>query len=149
MGSEMCIRDRFLTGTTLRAQNVGIGTTTPGAKLMVVGNPGAPTLNILPDSTSGMNPTIRANDNGRVGIGTTSPGARLMVIGTDGAPTLNILHDGMNPTDPAIRVNDNGRVGIGTTSPGARFMVVGTDGCLLYTSPSPRDLSTSRMPSSA
>ena len=26
---------------------------------------------------------------------------------------------------------------------------VGTTGCLLYTSPSPRDLSTSRMPSSA
>jgi len=79
----------FFVGT-LRAQNVGIGTTTPGAKLMVVGNPGAPTLNILPDSASGMNPTIRANDNGRVGIGTTSPGARLMVIGTDGAPSLNI-----------------------------------------------------------
>ena len=128
----------LLTGTTLSAQNVGIGTTTPGAKLMVVGNPGAPTLNILPDSTSGMNPTIRANDNGRVGIGTTSPGARLMVIGTDGAPTLNILHDGMNPTDLAIRVNDNGRVGVGTTSP-----------CLLYTSPSPRDRQKSRMPSSA
>ena len=27
--------------------------------------------------------------------------------------------------------------------------VVGNKGCLLYTSPSPRDLSTSRMPSSA
>ena len=26
---------------------------------------------------------------------------------------------------------------------------MGTEGCLLYTSPSPRDLSTSRMPSSA
>ena len=39
---------------------------------------------------------------------------------------------------------------------GLRFAVienefgdVGMDGCLLYTSPSPRDLSTSRMPSSA
>ena len=29
------------------------------------------------------------------------------------------------------------------------FNVTGTDTCLLYTSPSPRDLSTSRMPSSA
>ena len=27
--------------------------------------------------------------------------------------------------------------------------VIGPNGCLLYTSPSPRDLSTSRMPSSA
>ena len=38
---------------------------------------------------------------------------------------------------------------------GANILVSGTtvfksnDGCLLYTSPSPRDLSTSRMPSSA
>ena len=29
------------------------------------------------------------------------------------------------------------------------IMLPGIDGCLLYTSPSPRDLSTSRMPSSA
>ena len=31
----------------------------------------------------------------------------------------------------------------------AFFLVVGSRTCLLYTSPSPRDLSTSRMPSSA
>ena len=30
-----------------------------------------------------------------------------------------------------------------------RYPTAGTDSCLLYTSPSPRDLSTSRMPSSA
>ena len=29
------------------------------------------------------------------------------------------------------------------------FVLLGVGGCLLYTSPSPRDLSTSRMPSSA
>ena len=36
--------------------------------------------------------------------------------------------------------------------PGDELVVTGTatpNGCLLYTSPSPRDLSTSRMPSSA
>ena len=32
---------------------------------------------------------------------------------------------------------------------GLCIKIVGTRGCLLYTSPSPRDLSTSRMPSSA
>ena len=49
----------------------------------------------------------------------------------------------------AIGINDNGDVLLGdllfevnrTDNPGTR--------CLLYTSPSPRDLSTSRMPSSA
>ena len=33
--------------------------------------------------------------------------------------------------------------------PRAEIMIGKFDGCLLYTSPSPRDLSTSRMPSSA
>ena len=33
--------------------------------------------------------------------------------------------------------------------PGRRTVMVATSACLLYTSPSPRDLSTSRMPSSA
>ena len=32
---------------------------------------------------------------------------------------------------------------------GRRIYLCGNGGCLLYTSPSPRDLSTSRMPSSA
>ena len=32
---------------------------------------------------------------------------------------------------------------------GEHVAIMGDNGCLLYTSPSPRDLSTSRMPSSA
>ena len=50
----------------------------------------------------------------------------------------------------------SGKVGVAmaTSGPGAANMVTGLatammDSCLLYTSPSPRDLSTSRMPSSA
>ena len=58
------------------AQNVGVGTATPGAKLMVVGDAGAPAFNVLNDGTAPMNPALRVNDNGRVGIGTTTPGAR-------------------------------------------------------------------------
>ena len=34
-------------------------------------------------------------------------------------------------------------------SPDGKMIVTGSEDCLLYTSPSPRDLSTSRMPSSA
>jgi len=92
---------------------IGFGVTSPGARFMIVGKEGAPTLNILRDLTTGMNPSLRINDNGRVGIGTTSPGARLMVVGEAGAPTMNILHDGANPMNPALRVNENGRIGIG------------------------------------
>ena len=50
----------------------------------------------------------------------------------------------------------NSKVGIGTSDPTEALEVLGgTRGgdvvvtCLLYTSPSPRDLSTSRMPASA
>ena len=39
--------------------------------------------------------------------------------------------------------------GIGAEPDAAAFGDEGTNTCLLYTSPSPRDLSTSRMPSSA
>ena len=44
------------------------------------------------------------------------------------------------------RTADNARVLIHTARPG---IVIGKKGCLLYTSPSPRDRSVSRMPSSA
>jgi len=49
---------------------VGFGIQSPGARFMIVGQDGAPTLNILRDLNSGMNPSLRINDNGRVGIGT-------------------------------------------------------------------------------
>ena len=99
----------------------------PGARFMVVGEDGAPTLNVIHDGANPMNPAIRVNDNGRVGVGTTSPGARLMVVGEAGAPTLNVLHDGSNPMNPALRINDNGRVGIGTTAPRARVEIADGD----------------------
>ena len=105
--------------------NVGVGTMMPGARLMVVGEMGAPTLNILPQS--GATPALRVNDNGRVGVGTAMPGARLMVVGETGAPTLNILTSIDDPMAPSLRVNDDSNVGIGTAAPGAKLMVQGTD----------------------
>ena len=105
---------------------IGIGTITPGARLMVVGQSGEPTVNIV--APAGNNPSLRVNEDGRVGVGTATPGAKLMVVGQAGAPALNILHDGTDLMNPALRVNDNGRVGVGTTAPGARLMVVGQAG---------------------
>jgi len=60
---------------------VGVGTTAPGARFMVVGEAGAPTFNVLHDGASPMNPALRVNENGNVGIGTTAPAYRLDVDG--------------------------------------------------------------------
>ena len=45
-------------------------------------------------------------------------------------------------------LNDDGKIEPSETTMPLRRYLIGK-GCLLYTSPSPRDLSTSRMPSSA
>ena len=81
---------------------IGVGTTTPGARFMVVGEAGFPTLNVL--SPAGNNPSFRVNDNGRVGIGTATPGAKFMVVGEAGAPAMNILSDGTMPMLSLIHI---------------------------------------------
>ena len=77
-----------------------------------------------------------------------------MAIGRISGPLLkaNLLRNGV---DLAFETNllyldvNNSRVGINNATPQYDLDVTGTTSCLLYTSPSPRDLSTSRMPSSA
>ena len=55
---------------------------------------------------------------------------------------LHIINEGYASTEDLDRAIEDG--------PGLRYSLMGTFlTCLLYTSPSPRDLSTSRMPSSA
>jgi len=73
---------------------VGIGTTTPGARLMVVGEMGAPALNILRADGTGTTPALRVNDNGRVGVGTGAPAYELDVVGDINA-SGNVRANGM------------------------------------------------------
>ena len=78
-----------------------------------------------------------------------SPGVSVSVVDESmyapagqGTVPLIVIASAQDKTDPST-----GNTAIGTTSANAAkpFLVT----CLLYTSPSPRDLSTSRMPSSA
>ena len=80
------------------------------------------------------------NADGRVGIGTTDPQADLQV-------GIAITMDGTAGVITASSFSGSGGnlsfTGADISAATASFT------CLLYTSPSPRDLSTSRMPSSA
>ena len=85
-------------------------------------------------------------------------GAQLRVIPMlpDGTLDMEVYSDLLNSNTKLVFVNHVSNA-LGTINPiatiidkahavGAKVLI---DGCLLYTSPSPRDLSTSRMPSSA
>ena len=67
--------------------------------------------------------------------------ARITYIQVEGVANSNIkLYDGSDGTGALVFEGNCGTEGLDIYVPGS---------CLLYTSPSPRDLSTSRMPSSA
>ncbi len=103
----------------------GVGTRTPGAKFMVVGQAGAPVINVLGPNDAGTNPSLRVNEDGNVGVGISTPGAKFMIKGTGTNPTLNIVTS--TGTAPALRVNDNEHVGIGTAAPLTKFHVSSGD----------------------
>ena len=76
---------------------------------------------------------------------------------TGGLPRVTELFEARNPSNPAVTADIDGVVSFGKIKRGKREVFVEDEKtkqrhkylCLLYTSPSPRDLSTSRMPSSA
>jgi hypothetical protein len=132
--------------------NVGIGTTSPSAKLHVSG-----TVANNREFQVGNDYLVVTGSNGNVGIGTTSPSTPLHVIGniysttrvqggntTIGSATISstnfasigsnssgvgiaISRDGNPSTYPDFIINSSGNVGIGTTSPGNRLHVSGSN----------------------
>ena len=80
-----------------------------------------------------------------IDLGTTYSAAS--TIDDTGRPIIVHNSDGKNVTPSCILLNENGILEVGEEA--RRSLGVSNNTCLLYTSPSPRDLSTSRMPSSA
>jgi|GEM_PF-937892 len=103
----------FTTG--LMAQNVGIGTVTPGAKLEVVGNT-TTTGNAFEVKDSAGVSRVVVKDGGRVGVGTATPAAKLEVVGnTTSTGTPFEIKDSAGVS--RVVVKDAGKVGINNATP--------------------------------
>ena len=179
MGSEMCIRDSFQaaqdknTGgyyglTSIDALFGQAHTNQTGAAFIHSNSWGFPTLmgrytttSVRVDQYVWDNPDFlpvfsAGNSGGQTGIASSviSPGTakNALTVGSsynlDSSSAIDVLANNSG-RGPVL----DGRVKPDIVAPGVSIYSTAStaryDHCLLYTSPSPRDLSTSRMPSSA
>ncbi len=124
------------------AQRVGIGTTSPNAKLEIVGEGSNSTTNALIIKNFVNDTILWLRNDGRIGIGFNGPvfGRTLNVGGTgiNFYSTNNIFGGALFPTDTSVILYSNsnvnnyivlqptwGNVGIGTYSPDAKLDVKG------------------------
>ena len=71
-------------------------------------------------------------------------------VGLDNVDIIEATKRGIHVTNsPEANIISVAELTVGLIIASARNLIKGNNTCLLYTSPSPRDLSTSRMPSSA
>ncbi len=71
--------------------NLGLGTTTPSARLELKSGGNSASTNALRVTNSGGTSLLQVRDDGNVGIGATTPGARLQVRSSDNAHTTAAL----------------------------------------------------------
>ena len=133
---------KIVDGTSLGAARLSIDTV---GDIGVGTSNAAHRLDVL-DTGTGVNPVMRlsslatGDDTGLLFAGDLND----FTIGVSASGEFVIADSASLGYFQRLVIDQNGNVGIGTNTPSAKLEV-----CLLYTSPSPRDLSTSRMPSSA
>lgn len=101
-------------------QNVGVGTSTPTAKLHVSSSGGEPLFRVDQDTQTGAKPILFITGSGLVGIGTAAPRTdsadtnRVHIMGEGGAD------QGQNPIPNALlMLENNGPAGIQFMTPGS------------------------------
>jgi hypothetical protein len=114
-------------GNSFFGGNLGIGTTTPTAKLDIFNTTSSATAPLfsIASSTSGAatSTAFYVTANGLVGVGTSSPFATLAVNPVAGAASNQFVVGSSSATN--FIINNTGNVGIGSTTPYAKLSVVG------------------------
>lgn len=91
-----------------QAQNVGIGTITPGSRLEIKGIGNSQATSSLNVKSNNDSSRLIVKDNGNVGIGTSNPAVRLHVLGSGGDTYFNVEGNGATPDNTAaIQLIDN------------------------------------------
>ena len=144
MGSEMCIRDSWQTGSGTQT-NMNVNEVIANRAIEILGG------------EIGSKDPVHPNDHVNMGQSTndTFPTAinisAVESVTHNLLPNLEALRDGLNVKAKAFsKIIKLGRTHLQDATPlslGQEFSGYVT--CLLYTSPSPRDATLSRMPSSA
>jgi len=105
--------------TITQAGNIGIGTTTPSAKLAVVGTAGNNDMLAIASSTGATALVVKANGN--VGIGTTTPGYPLTVSSAAGYSAFFTGKVGIGAAP-----NNLSTLSLGGSNPDLRFVNTGS-----------------------
>ena len=141
----------------------GTGTVTPGYSNSTVGMGFEPRNGtIFLSRADNLVLSTNRNNDGRI-INFSQGGNQKFNIGLKNSGADLAFNSGTSEGTERLRITSDGKIGIGSDAPHRPLSITTSDatvhlfngnggiymGCLLYTSPSPRDLSTSRMPSSA
>jgi len=115
--------------------NIGIGTSTPYAKLSVHALDGETntTLFAIASSTSAATTThLVVMNDGNVGVSSSTPYAKLSVTNTGANPSF-IVEDTTSPDPTQFIIDAGGQVGIGTTTPSGILYLNRTSGNAVMT----------------